>query len=90
MSPRSGLVVELRFEMGGRLIEGFVSPSVLHDGPGPLQPVHWYLQIDQGAAFMGPPYAVYFRGQESQAEEEMRRFLTDDRSAALRFGDHTV
>ncbi|HEV8197422.1 MAG TPA: hypothetical protein VGP87_12320 [Gemmatimonadales bacterium] len=82
MSARSGLVVELRFQVEGHLIEAFIPPVIFHDGPLPEEPVHWYLQVNRGSSFLGPPYAIYFRGQESLAEAELRRFLTDDSSAA--------
>lgn len=85
MSARSGLVVELRFEMDGRLIEAFIPPLIHHDGPMPDESIHWHLQIDQGSSFLGPPYAIYLQGQESIAEAEMRRFITDDAVAATRF-----
>ena len=78
MTPRSGLVVELRFEMDGNLVEAFLPPLVPYDGArhGAESPgVFRYIHINQEKAFQGPLYGVYLVGQEAAAEAEIRSFL---------------
>lgn len=80
MAPRTGLVVELRFEMDGKLVEAFLPPLISsardHQMANPID-VFWYVQINQGKAFRGPAYGVYLLGQEKDAEAEVRRFLEE-------------
>jgi len=75
MTPRTGLVVELRFELDGNLIEAFLPPIVPSDGVAIPFEAFWYIEVNQEKAFRGPRYGVHLLGQEAAAETEIREFL---------------
>lgn len=84
MTPRTGLVVELRFEMDGRLVEAFLPPLIPSDGsvpPASQAGIYWFIQINQGKAFRGPIYGIFVTGQEPAAEAEIRRYLEENPAA---------
>lgn len=83
MPMRSGLVAEVRLECNGHVVVAYLQVP-----PGALtterlaQPLHWFIEIDEGTGFPGPRYRPIKKGAEEKARDEIRRFLKNDPRAA--------
>jgi hypothetical protein len=87
MPMRDRLVVEVRLECNGHLVVAYL-PVI----PGELteerlkEPIHWFIEIDQGKGFAGPLYRVFRTGEDEKARDDIRRFLRNDPRAARTAG----
>ena len=81
MSPESGILNELRFELHGHQIVAYL-PLVRRRSDvavaGPPEPTRWRITLDGGEVFDGPVYLGYLRSEAAAAEVELRAFLEAD------------
>ena len=85
MPMRKRVVAEVRLECNGHLVVAYL-PIVSGEFTAERlkEPLNWFIEIDEGTGFPGPPYHPYLTGEEEKARNEIRRFLKGDPRVARR------